>query len=434
MYSPDEMIKKLTDAYSKEKDSNNYKLFMLLANELKQMSEAEKKTRDTRCINTATGEALDLIGKDLGVERDGLSDDIYRITLKAKEYMNFGTGSYNNSVVLLANALDCDISDIHIVEGYEVSSAMGASIEIDSLPLSVLNNVGMSVEEYEKIIKYVVPAGVAVSSASVEGTFEIGPEAWDESEIEVDESAGFADDEQTTGGILGAAIGGSSNYIRLYVSEPGKIVLDINNKPVEGRYVNGNIIYILEKIAPETFDFYLHNEDKMHIYTATLINGIYNYALKETYDVIYPTYNYVGNYPSTSPYFPPDGFSEYDTFWDYPYFLNDQEVLYIKSTQEDDFEIEVWVDTEAVVYEEGVDIIVGCHEEQYAIMSKNDNKWEVSLSDIVDCFSFDVEIDQVWHSIENMNLYDETLKENYEADGYKITYYSASYYNLEIRR
>lgn len=265
-----EMVKMLPDAYKKTGDSNNYKMFKLFDDQMDEISLTQEKIREYHSIDLSQGKTLDLFGENLGLSRNGLTDDVYRVLLKAKALRNQGTGSFNNTTELIAYALNTDVSNIKINEDFETGGRSGY-ITINNLPLTILNNIGMSIEEYEAMLKDIIPIGLGISVTNLEGTFSFA--FGDGSVAEIDEDTGFANDEQTIGGTLGATVGNTISYELIEIPLDGTLTITKvlrNDEVVEstegvsimGKYILidrekeiNKIYFTIENSSGETFNY-----------------------------------------------------------------------------------------------------------------------------------------------------------------------------------
>lgn len=201
MYNSKEMVEMLSDAYRKEENSNNHKMFKLIEKELDDLYQTQIKTREYKDIEKAQGETLDWIADNFGLVRKDQSDDIFRVMIKAKALRSWGTGSFDNTTELIAYALNTDIKNIVLTEEF---SEGGALVSINNLPIAVLNKTGMTVQEYEELLKDILPIGVGLLVTNVEGTFAFSSQL---GVVENDNEIGLSDLDQTIGGTLGATVG-----------------------------------------------------------------------------------------------------------------------------------------------------------------------------------------------------------------------------------
>lgn len=86
------LVKRLTDNYKKNPESNIGKLLSIIDFELDRLTETYKTIDCYRAIDTATGVTLDNIGKNVLQERGGMDDITYRLFLKIKIRSNLSGG------------------------------------------------------------------------------------------------------------------------------------------------------------------------------------------------------------------------------------------------------------------------------------------------------------------------------------------------------
>jgi len=214
-YSADDMIYLLTDASYKGKDGNIYKLFQIIEEQLKHVSDTEQQIRLYRSIDTATGKTLDLIGSNYSQERGQATDEIYRTMIKSKIARMWSSGDFNAIINALATTIQADPTEFEMTEDIEEEGGEPGVVSLVGVPVEALNKVGMTIGQFKSIVKSLLPAGVRVESVSYEGTFEFGENADENYEPVLDFEKGFADDEQTTGGYLGYIISGNDYELPL---------------------------------------------------------------------------------------------------------------------------------------------------------------------------------------------------------------------------
>lgn len=200
MITLQDMLKRLTDVFTKDSNSNLGKLLSILAMQLQNIEQTTEKVRQWRDITQAQGTTLDRIGENVVQPRGVASDEVYRILIKSKIARNFSTGDINTIIRVLSIALDVDYSEIKISELYnDPDYPEPAAISVIQLPISRLNEVGMDPIQFARIVQKTVAAGIRVGVIELTGTFEFG--AIDDPP---DTETGFADIDQVTGGTLGA--------------------------------------------------------------------------------------------------------------------------------------------------------------------------------------------------------------------------------------
>ncbi|WP_425447723.1 hypothetical protein [Dethiothermospora halolimnae] len=88
----EKMLNRLTDNYRKDKDSNIYKLFAIIAPEIEELNQAIKDIKTVKDVDTATGYHLDRIGSNVKEYRGNKNDDKYRQFIKTKIKANLSKG------------------------------------------------------------------------------------------------------------------------------------------------------------------------------------------------------------------------------------------------------------------------------------------------------------------------------------------------------
>lgn len=188
-------VKNLPDAYCKTPESNNAKLLEIEKSAVEKLRETLDAVYASLDLENAKGKTLDLYGEMVGQERGRATDTQYRILIKSRIARNFANGDYNSIVNLICLIFGCKGSEISFVE-----TEKPCTVRIDALPFGALNNLAIDVNTALQIIRECIPAGVAIESISLTGTFEFSGGT----ELVYDEAAGFADEAQTIGGYLGA--------------------------------------------------------------------------------------------------------------------------------------------------------------------------------------------------------------------------------------
>lgn len=188
-------VNNLPDVYRKDTDSNNYKILNIQKIEVDGIKSDTEDVYNSLDLDQATGKTLDLYGDMLGQTRGYATDDQYRVMIKSRIVRNLMTGSLDSIITAGCLMFGCDPNEMHIVE-----DTSPASVKIISLPYNVINYVGLSASQVIELIIKLVPVGVTVKSAELQGTFEFGT-----TDSEYDEDKGFADAETspTMGGYLG---------------------------------------------------------------------------------------------------------------------------------------------------------------------------------------------------------------------------------------
>lgn len=198
-------VNNLPDVYRKDTDSNNYKILNIQKIEVDGIKSDTEDVYNTLDLDQATGKTLDLYGDMLGQARGYATDDQYRIMIKSRIVRNLMTGSLDSIITAGCLMFGCDPNEMHIVE-----DSSPVAVKIISLPYRVINYVGLSASQVIELIIKLVPVGITVKSAELQGTFEFGT-----TDSEYDEDKGFADSETTPtmGGYLGYIYSSESEHI-----------------------------------------------------------------------------------------------------------------------------------------------------------------------------------------------------------------------------
>lgn len=190
-------VKQLPDAYTKRlycgEKSNHAK--MLELNELMR-EEYKRNTADilnALDLTTATGKNLDLLGETVNQKRGGLNDKQYLIMIYMKIARNFSKGDYNSIMRLLVFLLGCKDGDI------EMTDIGNAKVRIKNLTLTTALSAGFNADQILQLIEELLPCGVGIGEATLEGTFQFA----DGDTEEYDADRGFGNVEQTIGGYFG---------------------------------------------------------------------------------------------------------------------------------------------------------------------------------------------------------------------------------------
>lgn len=194
-----DMIRKLTDVFTKNENSNIGKILLIASEQIDQLNDAFTTIEDWRDINQAEGATLDAIGHNVGQQRGKASDEIMRILIKARVARNNSDGTFNKMIDALARALQTEPSTIKMRALY--AEGEPAAIIIEGIPYSQLNKAGMTLEQFGFIAQKVAAAGVRVASIDIKGTFSFSSQA----NVSETSALGFAPVDQSSGGTLGAA-------------------------------------------------------------------------------------------------------------------------------------------------------------------------------------------------------------------------------------
>jgi hypothetical protein len=193
-----DMIRRLTDNYKKDSESNIGKLLNIVASELEDTKEAINKTGLYRDIDQAAGATLDRIGLNVQQFRGQATDPVYRILIKSKISRNLSDGSINTLIRVLSITLDINPNQIQVRELWQDATPEPAALFLN-VPSESLNAVGFSLIQFGRLVNRIVAAGVK-ANVLLQGTFSFSSI---EKESEFDEDKGFTDLDQIVGGYLG---------------------------------------------------------------------------------------------------------------------------------------------------------------------------------------------------------------------------------------
>lgn len=111
-----------------------------------------------RSIDKAKGKALDVIGQDWGVYRNGSDDDFYRFLIRFKQFQSRADGSVNSLINVISGVLEADPKDIHVTDFPNEPQA----IVIDNIPNRYIDNdqkIKMVIQQLENS----VAAGIKIA-------------------------------------------------------------------------------------------------------------------------------------------------------------------------------------------------------------------------------------------------------------------------------
>lgn len=175
MITTQDIIKRLTDVFTKNPASNLGKLCAIMAEQISKIQETSERIQQWRDIDQAQGKTLDLIGSNVGQPRGITKDEIYRVLIKSRIARNLSTADINTIIRVLAVALNADYSQIKIREMHsDPTEPQPAAIKIIELPLDKINEAGLSPNQFGRIVKRTVAAGVSVGVIELTGTFSFG--------------------------------------------------------------------------------------------------------------------------------------------------------------------------------------------------------------------------------------------------------------------
>lgn len=184
----------LTSNYSKSPLSNVSKISKIVTDEIQELKDLFIKIELYNDVDNAEGKGLDDLGANIRQYRGEVSDELYRVLIKSKIARNNANGTLNNILDVLALSLNVDKNTIKLTEG---TNPNYYSINITQVPITALNETGMSVIQLGRLIKTMIGAGITLESVAFSGTFEYVDE------LVNDISLGYSDVDMTNGGTLG---------------------------------------------------------------------------------------------------------------------------------------------------------------------------------------------------------------------------------------
>lgn len=191
----DDYIGALPDSFQKGKNSNNYKLLLIEQKPVDSLRNDIDAVQNTLDIYTASGKTLDLYGDIYGQSRGSLTDDQYRYVIIQKALQCMCQGDANSIIKILSAVFNVQPSDFSLSD-----TENPCEVEVSKLPYSILQSIGVTVNQLKQMIQSVLPAGVKLAPLNLEGTFELCAVGDEETE---GSTKGFGDIEQTTGGYFG---------------------------------------------------------------------------------------------------------------------------------------------------------------------------------------------------------------------------------------
>lgn len=195
-------VKKLPDAYRKDKDSNNYKLLELDSQAAEELKKDIKSVYDSLDLQRASGPTLDLYGNMLGQKRGLLNDTQYRYMIYTRIGRNIVKGDYNSVMDVVVQMFNTEYGNITLDDFELKETASPCKVRLTKFPLFILVNAGFSSKQAVQMIESLLPICVTLDADNFEGTFEFA-----ELDNELDNEKGFGNIEQTIGGYLGLLLG-----------------------------------------------------------------------------------------------------------------------------------------------------------------------------------------------------------------------------------
>lgn len=205
-FNYENQAKNLPDSFAKGTDSNNYKILSVekyavddFKNDLKAVfNSLDLNGKDENDKPYVYGKTLDLYGEMLNQPRGIATDAQYLILIRAKIMRSLSGGDYPSVIQAICSTFDCEPSQVYIKETDEP-----CTVEAVTIPLNVLNKVGLTKTQTIELIKTILPVGVKLVTTLLEGTFEFSSQT-----NEMSNTAGFGDlTDENVGGYFGDLVG-----------------------------------------------------------------------------------------------------------------------------------------------------------------------------------------------------------------------------------
>lgn len=140
------ILNELPSSLNYQEDSNNAKMLSFYADTMVDIQNLLNQMQIWRDINKAEGQALDRIGADYEVYRNGYDDDFYRFMIRSKQLQRLTDGTYNSLIKLVGDSLEADYADFNVRPMYE-STGEPDAVEITNIPGHYIND-----ERKEKLL------------------------------------------------------------------------------------------------------------------------------------------------------------------------------------------------------------------------------------------------------------------------------------------
>ena len=116
-----------------------------------------EKIRDWRDIDQAEGVTLDYIGRNIGQDRDGFDDNLFRVMIKARIIRNNSDGSIPTIIRFISFILGIEKRHILVKEKWLDGDPVGLYIELDYAHIEA---IGLEAEQFAVIVNQLVGAGI----------------------------------------------------------------------------------------------------------------------------------------------------------------------------------------------------------------------------------------------------------------------------------
>ncbi len=163
----DELVKLLSTAFRKDPDSNNYKLLSVIDSEFQNIEQAINDIKNAHFVDFATGKSLDYIASLFNVRRkQNETDEHFRARIKFAFSKITNMATIDDLKEIIAAALMTTTERVRVRDKYELEPAF---FEV-WVWLQDLNNAGLTLDEFQELMKAVKPAGTRFQ-AYQQGTF-----------------------------------------------------------------------------------------------------------------------------------------------------------------------------------------------------------------------------------------------------------------------
>ena len=152
-------------------DSNNLKFAKAMVDILMKNFDNCDEIYNSRSIDDSVGLELDNIGDDLGQPRYGRSDDDYKFVLKTKIIASHSSGTTNDIINIIADALEVDpkTNNIQVKDSYhwDGTEMVGDPyvVELSDLPMSIITSSAQLATLMDRINSAAV-AGVIIKAVN----------------------------------------------------------------------------------------------------------------------------------------------------------------------------------------------------------------------------------------------------------------------------
>lgn len=162
------MKKRLLHYINKNEESSFNKKLKLLAEEMEEIKTAFIDIDEVKNLKEAFGENLDNYGANIGENRKGNNDKLYRLLIRIKIAENTSNGSINHIVNALSLAIDKPLEEIYVQEGWDfIDEQQPASIFV-SFPSQVFGNYNINYERFIELFNNVVGGGISTDFFVIE--------------------------------------------------------------------------------------------------------------------------------------------------------------------------------------------------------------------------------------------------------------------------